>query len=296
MFSEKEIEKIGNAIKIVIFICLVIAVIIINGIPQLKQALGSSDLYYNINNYSSIVGIEIEDEADFALVLNEEKVIGILFFNNDALIMYNQNIEKKEIEQALDIITRQLNEYSINRSIKIINYGQDDTIYDKIKIYMNKKYPTKVTFNTGDLVNKAKSLGLNEDEEIIDSLYNYSNSLIKEYKNDIIIEKIVTISYNEAEKYAINIYKKLLTYSEYINNQKIDDDQYPIQLIEVDMDVIDEEKKDKKIVPNSNSWYYIKDGIVYAYIEFTNKSNNYGFCFSGNIDSMKEGNCNEKFD
>ena len=295
MLSDDKLNKIKIIIEIIIFVVILIITFITKGIPLLKKSLGSSDIYYNVNNYSSVVGIEVKDEADFALVLSDDKVEGLLFFNDDALILYNKNIEKNDLNKSLDTITSLIDEYSINNIIKVINYGQNNDIYDKIKLYMNSKYNNKVIYSNGNLQDKAKQLGIEttDKDSAIEDLYNYSNRVVKNYKNNLITENIITIDKNKAKTYAINIYKKLLVYAEYVDNQQVNDDKYPIQLIEVDDDVI-ETGNNELIVPDSNSWYYIKDGIVYAYIEFSGDKD-YGFCFSGNIDSMKEGNCSEKF-
>ena len=266
MINEDKLNKIGIVIEIIIFIIIVTIVFITKGLPLLKSSFGSSDKFYDVNNYSSVVGIEIKDEAEFALVLSDEKVEGLLFFNEDSLVLYNQNIEKKSLEDALDTITELLDEYRINDIIKVINYGQNNDIYDKIKVYMNNKYNTKVIFSESTLQDKAQQLEIetSEEDSVIEDLYNYSNRIIKKYKNNNITEKSIIIDKDQAKKYAINIYKKLLVYAEYVDNQQEEDNNnYPIQLIEVDDDIIEAENS-KIIAPNSNSWYYIKDGIVYA--------------------------------
>ena len=43
--------------------------------------------------------------------------------------------------------------------------------------------------------------------------------------------------------------------------------------------------------PNANSWYYIKEKKLYAYIEFGESNNKYGYCYKGSIDSIYEGEC-----
>jgi hypothetical protein len=47
-----------------------------------------------------------------------------------------------------------------------------------------------------------------------------------------------------------------------------------------------------KYYPSINSWYYVKDKKVYAYIEFVISDNKVkGYCYNGSIDLVKEGVC-----
>ena len=49
--------------------------------------------------------------------------------------------------------------------------------------------------------------------------------------------------------------------------------------------------KDLTIYPSSESWYYIKNHKVYAYINFTGLTDDYEFCYNGSIEKMKRGKC-----
>jgi hypothetical protein len=47
-----------------------------------------------------------------------------------------------------------------------------------------------------------------------------------------------------------------------------------------------------KYYPSINSWYYVNDKKVYAYIEFVIDDNNIkSYCYNGSIDLVKEGVC-----
>ena len=43
--------------------------------------------------------------------------------------------------------------------------------------------------------------------------------------------------------------------------------------------------------PTDNSWYNVKEGKIYAYIELQNKTELYGYCYNGTIDKNYEGKC-----
>ena len=45
---------------------------------------------------------------------------------------------------------------------------------------------------------------------------------------------------------------------------------------------------DEKLFPNGNSWYYVHEGLLYAYIEFPNGDS---YCYMGNRNNKKEGEC-----
>ena len=48
---------------------------------------------------------------------------------------------------------------------------------------------------------------------------------------------------------------------------------------------------DGKYYPSSNSWYYIQNGKIYAYIEFSEENKIYGYCYQGTIESRSKGVC-----
>ena len=89
----------------------------------------------------------------------------------------------------------------------------------------------------------------------------------------------------QAKEYANNVYKKLENYviTNNIGEQDKNDTSLPINLIPA--------SSDNAIYPNLDSWYYIKNKQVFAYIAIDTKDQTYGWCYNGGIDNYKEGEC-----
>ena len=73
-----------------------------------------------------------------------------------------------------------------------------------------------------------------------------------------------------------------MTYAQNVKDQEISDSNLPIQWIPASSNI--------EIYPTENSWYYIKDYQVYAYIELEG-DHNYSYCFSGSLENVKKGKC-----
>ena len=99
------------------------------------------------------------------------------------------------------------------------------------------------------------------------------------------IEPEVTTEINDetAKMYADSIYEKITKYKNdnQITNQEISSSNLPIYLIPADATGI--------IYPTLESWYYIEEGKVYAYIVIEEEQ--YHFCYQGEINKVKEGEC-----
>ena len=82
---------------------------------------------------------------------------------------------------------------------------------------------------------------------------------------------------------ANRVYEKLSTYAIDVENQETNATALPIEKVPAN--------KDLTIYPSSESWYYIKNHKVYAYINFTGLTDDYEFCYNGSIEKMKRGKC-----
>ena len=87
----------------------------------------------------------------------------------------------------------------------------------------------------------------------------------------------------EATTYAKRVYEKLNYYAQDVENQAKESTELPIIQIPANPELT--------IYPTSESWYYIKNHQVYAYIKFKSSPKDYDFCYNGNINNMKKGKC-----
>ena len=276
-------KKIKIIIEIILFFILLAYCVITVVIPKYKNKYGSSDKYIFTSNYVNIFEIDIKDNAHFSLLYNKKgKIYHILFFNDYSYALYNQNIEDLSLKDSLNKIIFLLKNKGLrNQNIQVFYYEEKD-----IKEFQNefqkllKDYSitSSCSFEKGELLDLAKRFDITDTDSsaIIRNLDFYSKELIKD------IKKKNSNQDSYYEKAANSIYDRLNTY---ISSQKIfelkkDEVVYPIQIIGAD--------NDEKLFPNSNSWYYVHEGLLYAYIEFNDMT---GYCYMGNKNNKKEGVC-----
>ena len=96
---------------------------------------------------------------------------------------------------------------------------------------------------------------------------------------------IIEFDKNSSLKLANNVYLKLEKYMLDHHIQNMDREQKELLIEEISGDEYN------LYYPNSNSWFSILDGKLYAYIEFTHQDVTYGYCYQGSIDFKKEGEC-----
>lgn len=292
-------NKLLLIIEIVLIIGGLLFFTIKEAVPEYKSNYGSSDKFISTNNYSNLIEISIDNKTNFGLVLNkEQRIYNIMFFDKTSICLYNQNIENKELSKSLDQIVTLLienNYLKVNSNIIITKYNDKNynefieklanitTIYN-LKLNINEK--------TSNLKDKAKELEIvgSNDEEILQNLDYYSKQLVSNIKNNISKdnndkEETVVLSKTNSRTLSDNVYKKIENYiiDNNISNLDKDNDKLLITLIPADTS--------NKYYPTSNSWYYIKDKKVYAYIELNEAGNYYRYCYKGSIDDIKEGAC-----
>ena len=292
-------NKLLLIIEIVLIIGGLLFFTIKEAVPEYKSNYGSSDKFISTNNYSNLIEISIDNKTNFGLVLNkEQRIYNIMFFDKTSICLYNQNIENKELSKSLDQIVTLLienNYLKVNSNIIITKYNDKNynefieklanitTIYN-LKLNINEK--------TSNLKDKAKELEIvgSNDEEILQNLDYYSKQLVSNIKNNISKdnndkEETIVLSKTNSRTLSDNVYKKIENYiiDNNISNLDKDNDKLLITLIPADTS--------NKYYPTSNSWYYIKDKKVYAYIELNEAGNYYRYCYKGSIDDIKEGAC-----
>ena len=285
-------NKIQLIIEIVFFIILMIYGTVTIFIPNYKKAFGSSDKFINTSKYKSMVEFKI-DQTNFALILDKNyNVYQILYFDETSYCLYNQNIENNKIDIAINQIIRRLIKNNCLKSDSNIILTTYENNYSKKVIKTFKKYLNKYSINTdftinnNSLIKKAKSLS----EEDIDS-DSYALFVLDLYSKDLIeivkttSKEIDNITEKQARIYANNVYKKIELFMDTNNIKNLEKNNKKLIISEIAAD------QDELYFPTNNSYFYIKNSKVYAYIEINDLSNTYSYCYNGSIDNYQKGEC-----
>ena len=258
-------------------------------IPEYKKSIGSSDKFINTEIYNKMYEFNIDNKFNFSIIIDENNnIYHLFFFDKEAACLANKNIENNKLEEGLKKIYIGLIEkdYLTNTSnINIIRYdNKENIIYDLVS-NLNRFYNIKGSINIVDstIENKINELKLESvPESYLKDLDLYSKEYIRLTKN-VVLSKEESINTRE---YSDNVYSKI---TNYMNKNGISDLNINDTTLVINMIPGDEEYK---YYPSINSWYYVKDKKVYAYIEFIINDNNVkGYCYEGSIDLVKEGVC-----
>ena len=252
-------------ITVVIF---VVAVIIFY--PREEQKVGSSEkLVLSISDTTNFFEIDV-DNIQLGVMSNKKNIItALIFYTPNTLLFYNQNIEGKNIDIGMDQIIDILenNKYLSNNTVNIIRY--------KGKYKFDSKY--NINEKKGSLESLAVKYGINakEEKEILQDLYYKSKEFSRSQSNYL----------NIVRKKSDYAYQKLVNYvndnniiDEDVNNHKLDIILVPLS-------------EDANNYPTNNSYYYVKNGLVYAYIEINLNENIYSYCYNGSIEKYRMGKC-----
>lgn len=282
-------KKIVFILEILIIIGLFIFYIFKEVIPDYKKSIGSSDKFINSELYNKMFEFNIDNKINFSIIIDENNnIYHMLFFDKNSTCLANKNIENNKLEEGLKRIYICLleNKYLTNSSnINIIRYdSNDEIIYDLVST-LNKYYSINGSVKISDSTIEEKIINLkieSNEESYLKDLDLYSKEYIRLTKN-VILSKEESIN---TRKYSDNVYTKISNYVNMngINNLEINDTTLVINMISGD--------DEYKYYPSVNSWYYVKDKKVYAYIEFIINDNNVkSYCYNGSIDLVKEGVC-----
>ncbi len=265
-------KKLKTILEIVILIICTIYVFQRVEKPYIKNLFGSSDRFINYNNYSNMFEININQETSFILVLNKNyKINHIIFLSTNTKYLYNKNIEnignnKEIINKIIEILITN-NLLKTSSSITITRYGK--TYYDKFKNYFTKSlenYNISTNINEKDntIIGKANELNLeySTEEDALLKLDYYSKELMSKEKNNINESINNNLDDENAKSYSNNVYKKI---EKYVYENKIKDlPKENSNLLITDIPADD----NLQYYPDQNSWYYVSDEKLYAYIEF----------------------------
>ena len=285
-------------IFIILEVVIILAVVVIGGIVQYKKYqndLGSSVRLFTYKNYKTAVRLKNSNIDVIVLINKKNEISNLVFLTNNSKVLYNKNIEGNKLEVGVERIIKTLQDMSyIDDDLVIINY-KDENVFKRIvsiidKSLQDKNIVIKIEKKQKSIQSLASEFNLSVDKEdkILSEIY-YNKNLIndfiqeedkKEISND---NKNININYQE---YTDVVYKKLLSYKDQngIVNQDISS-KIDISKIPVDID--------KNIYPEQDSWYYIKNGNIYAYIKVKIEGKTKDFCYNGSIDNVEEGVCND---
>ena len=290
--NSKKKDRYLFILEIFILVVLFILVTIFIIWPEYKKTIGSSDKYINTEENFSLMEWRLPQEVNFILVINQEKISNILFLTDNTYCLYNQNIEGLSLKKGFQTILKILIEEQLTTAsdeLTLTKYPQD-TEYEKAKDELEEILPSfslnwMIIEKNTTLEEKTQELELDieETEELqLKRIELYSKEIIRRIKNDISNPIATQWSDDIAKQYSQEIYQKLMTYAQNVKDQEISDSNLPIQWIPASSNI--------EIYPTENSWYYIKDYQVYAYIELEG-DHNYSYCFSGSLENVKKGKC-----
>ena len=292
-------DKIVAIIEVVVLLILMIGYFIKVCLPDIKKNIGSSDKIISYTNYLNMFEVNIDGDVDFAFAINKDyKINHIMFFSKNSRCLYNQNIEKSSSnKEAIDSAVKLLisnNLLTTTSIIKVTKYNDD--YYSKFKKYFDEvlnKYGIDNSYleESSDLIKKSSLLGSDTESEA-DALRN-----IEYYSKEIVRHTNVSKNHNSSSDDNIilddssskslsnSVYKSIEKYvvENNISNLERGNQELIISMIPADASL--------KYYPSDSSWYYVSNGKIYAYIEFRDNSNSYGYCYSGSIDLIKNGVC-----
>lgn len=282
-------KKIVVILEILIIAGAFLFYIFKEAIPEYKKSIGSSDRFINTEIYEKMYEFNIDNKINFSIIIDENsKIYHMFFYDKESTCLANKNIENNKLEEGLKkiyIILLEKNYLSSTSNINIIRYDNKDTIIYDLVVNLNKLYNISGEIFVGDstVQEKINQLKIESNEEsYLKDLDLYSKEYIRLTKNVVLSKEE---SFNTRE-YSDNVYSKITNYMNMngISDLNVNDTSLVINMISGD--------EEFKYYPSINSWYYVKDKKVYAYIEFIINDNNVkGYCYNGSIDDVKEGVC-----
>ena len=290
-------EKLQTRLTIIVLIVIIIVGIFLKGIPELKESLGSSDKFITEKNYDDMVEFDINNNLNFAVVIKSNKINHIFMFNEQSVILYNQDIENNSIKKSISMITNLLiNSNNLTQTSQVTLTSYENKHYNEVKQSFINELKSN-NFNNITILEKQTTIEkkverleieYSKKDDLISKLDIYSKNIISSAKtteNTYSTTESKSISKEQAKEYANNVYKKLENYviTNNIGEQDKNDTSLPINLIPA--------SSDNTIYPNLDSWYYIKNKQVFAYIAIDTKDQTYSWCYNGGIDNYKEGEC-----
>ena len=261
-------------------------------IPDIKSKYGSSDKIVNPEKCKNIIEIKIDDNIDFMYLFDdEEKIYHIIFLSPSSLVLYNKNIENNTYEIVNKKSIKQLiknNYLKYDSKISITRYNNNNYIKYKDSLLSILSYynvNTNIEEYESNYIDMSRKLDIDTStkSKMISELDYYSKELINNYSD--ISMKNIELNKETSKKFSNNVYKKIEKYVESRNVSNIAKNDTGLLISTIPSD------EKANYYPNANSWYYVKEKRIYAYIEFNDKNNKFGYCYKGSVDSIYEGEC-----
>lgn len=277
-------KKLVILFEILLIIIGLLYYVIKIGIPEYKASLGSSDGFINSKNYYNMIEIVIDQKTDFGIMIDKEgKINHLFFFDSSSTFLYNKNIENMKLDKGLKKIIQILTDNSLlsdESSCEILR--NNDEYYSNFMIVWKSLVSCNNIEKKISLSDRAKDFEIYEDSNssILWNLDFYSKEIINNSK----ISKDSDFDNSKARKYADYVYNKLINIRDKknITTMKKENVDINISLIPANEELT--------IYPTPESWYYIENGKVYAYIEFLRDGKSYSYCYKGTNDPT-EGEC-----
>lgn len=277
-------------LEVIAFIIIVIIYFFVGVLPDVKKSMGSSDHYINAKEYSNMIEFNIDNKINFAYVINKNNIVyHILFFNKESMCLYNNGIEGNSISETSNNTVKILienNYLKSNSKISLTRYSNNN--YEEIKKSIMNSF-TKYGINTNivelenTIENKGKDLGIsnvNDKSMMLRFIDMYSKEFIN--SNSSNKKEKVEINSSTAKKYTDDVYRKIEKYIISNNIQTLDKNNTNLVITMIPID------DEGKYYPSNNSWYYVENSKIYAYIEV---GNNFGYCYNGSIENYNKGEC-----
>ena len=130
---------------------------------------------------------------------------------------------------------------------------------------------------------KAKDLKITSTtiSDILLEMDLFSKDLYSSYED----KSKSVINNSNSRNYTDNVYKKIEKNISKNNISNMDKNNPSIEISLIPAD------SNKLYYPSSNSWYYVKNKKIYAYIEIIDNNKKYAYCYKGSIDQINEGEC-----
>lgn len=275
--------------KRIIIISIIVFVVAFISIGYIFYNTVLNDLSGNVklDTDKYLTSIEVKSKSNFIIFINKKKKISNIIFLNGHSIksLYKQNIEGKDISKGVELIVDKLknsNEFNDDSTFQLIDYGNTN-IYNEIKTEFNKEFVVygvdkAILDGKSSLQEKLESLNYNvsnDQKDNLKELYNHSLNMISKYRNMDFEEK--QVKEEDISLYASNVYNKLLTYKGDIITQAKD------SITGIDITTINATGDyQNELYASKDSWYYIENNQVFAYIKFDYNNKTYEYCFNGN--------------
>lgn len=172
-------KVIGAIIGVLSLVAIIVIVLLLKGNSK------SIDIELN-TNYKSLVGIKVE--SDVILVIDDkDNVSNILYLNDKSVTsLSNQKIEGKTLEKAIRLVIDKLknnNEFNNGDDLIITRYD-NNSVYSKVLTELNKEFviygvDNKILEENSSIDSKISELNIKDSTNDINTLYEYSKSLLK---------------------------------------------------------------------------------------------------------------------